>query len=269
MELTMQVVKRVEFKFKIQINIKKKDVVKEVFESAKKHGAKPVTELEDEKLEKDKFGGVGYKLGNAIEPSKPDPSTLIKQPEKKKQPISKSIYFWKNGFSVDEGPLRSFDDPKNAAFLKDIHHGFVPRELESEAQGQELQINLVDKKNEEYKEPPKPKIVAFSGKGQSLGSTSTSITSTNNNITSYQSFDESKPFTSIQIRLHDGTRLVSKFNHTQTISDIRRFVEAAKKLPQGTQYDLLTSFPTKILTDNSQNIKDAGLINAVLQQKLK
>ena len=38
--------------------------------------------------------------------------------------------------------------------------------------------------------------------------------------------DESQPTTSIQLRLGDGTRLVAKFNHTHTVGDIRRFVDA-------------------------------------------
>lgn len=30
--------------------------------------------------------------------------------------------------------------------------------------------------------------------------------------------------TSLQLRLHDGTRLVAKFNHTHTVGDIRQFI---------------------------------------------
>jgi hypothetical protein len=36
--------------------------------------------------------------------------------------------------------------------------------------------------------------------------------------------DPAQPTTSVQIRLADGTRLVSKFNHTHTVNDIRQFI---------------------------------------------
>ena len=36
--------------------------------------------------------------------------------------------------------------------------------------------------------------------------------------------DPTQPTTTVQIRLADGTRLVSKFNHTHTVNDIRQFI---------------------------------------------
>jgi len=81
------------------------------------------------------------------------------------------------------------------------------------------------------------------------------------------SIDESQPQTSIQLRLADGTRMVAKFNLTQTVGDIRRFVEAARR--GGPTYDLMTTFPQKILSDSAQTIAEAGLQNAVIVQKPK
>jgi len=80
--------------------------------------------------------------------------------------------------------------------------------------------------------------------------------------------DDTQPITSIQIRLYDGTRLVSKFNTTHTIQDIRNFVEAATKLPAGRSYHLQTTMPVKVLADTAQTIAAAGLQNAVIVQKL-
>lgn len=31
------------------------------------------------------------------------------------------ITFWRTGFSIDDGPLRKFDDPANKPFLEDVH----------------------------------------------------------------------------------------------------------------------------------------------------
>ena len=36
--------------------------------------------------------------------------------------------------------------------------------------------------------------------------------------------DPTQPTTTVQIQLADGTRLVSKFNHTHTVNDIRQFI---------------------------------------------
>lgn len=32
--------------------------------------------------------------------------------------VTHTITFWRNGFSVDDGPLRRLDDPQNASFLQ-------------------------------------------------------------------------------------------------------------------------------------------------------
>ncbi len=44
----------------------------------------------------------------------------------------------------------------------------IPMELIHAAKGGEVDINLEDKRNEEYVKP-KPKLVAFSGEGRKLG----------------------------------------------------------------------------------------------------
>lgn len=38
------------------------------------------------------------------------------------------------------------------------------------------------------------------------------------------SVDSSRPVTTVQIRLADGSRLVGQFNHSHTIADVRRFI---------------------------------------------
>lgn len=39
------------------------------------------------------------------------------------EPIRIHLNIWTNGFSVDDGPLRSFDDPENRSFLSAVAHG--------------------------------------------------------------------------------------------------------------------------------------------------
>jgi UBX domain-containing protein 1 len=137
--------------------------------------------------------------------------------------------------------------------------------LEEEAQGGAVHVDLVDKKNEDFKEPPKPKVVAFSGHGQSLGGSSSAPLITTPAPAREIVVDASKPVTSIQIRTADGARLIGKFNHDHTILDIRSWLESQKK-PTG-PYDLITTLPARTLSDLNQTIKDAGLLNAAINQK--
>lgn len=79
--------------------------------------------------------------------------------------------------------------------------------------------------------------------------------------------DDALPLTSIQLRLADGTRMVSRFNYSHTINDIRAFIDASR--PGGPRnYQLQTvGFPPKQLTDLTQTIEDVGLANSVVIQK--
>lgn len=79
--------------------------------------------------------------------------------------------------------------------------------------------------------------------------------------------DDSLPSTSVQLRLADGTRLVSRFNYSHTIRDIRAFIDASR--PGGARnYQLQTmGFPPKPLTDADETIEQAGIANSVVIQK--
>jgi len=198
---------------------------------------------------------VGYTLGNSVDQTKKvEPKPGLK---------TVVLTFWSDCFTVDDGPPRKFQDPANATFLNEVQRGVVPRELEALAGGADLNIELL-KKNEEYKAPPKPKVVAFSGSGHSVGS----ILSGGATIATAKlvEVDESQPTTTIQIRLHDGGRLVIKCNHSHTVGDIRSHIEAAH--PSGKAMELRITYPNKILYEDHLTIKDAGLLNAAIVQKL-
>lgn len=54
------------------------------------------------------FTGTGRLLSGETVPAAPRP------PEN----VVHNIYFWTNGFTIDDGPLRRFDDSANASFLE-------------------------------------------------------------------------------------------------------------------------------------------------------
>jgi len=115
--------------------------------------------------------------------------------------------------------------------------------------------------------PSGPK--AFSGSGQALGGSSSGAAAAAGPVQSATvnfTVDESAPVTSIQIRLHDGTRLTQRFNLTHTVGTIRQFVATATP---GVEFELWTAFPRKALSDYAQTIADAQLQNAAVTQSLK
>lgn len=46
---------------------------------------------------------------------------------------------------------------------------FVPPELQQQVEGRDAHVSVENKRDEDYKEPPKPAYVAFSGAGRTLG----------------------------------------------------------------------------------------------------
>lgn len=254
---------------------KKKNPTGNLFDAAKKHGASVVEGSEESGSSKKKsyFRGAGFTLGSDVEPSQQvssslGPSNITAKPQ------TVIIKFWSNGFSIGNGPLRDFNDPENKVFLDSIAKGEVPDELRAQAQSSEVHVNMEDHREEEYVKP-KESMKAFTGHGHMLGSPSPNITPqsstppapiTTDSPKSVYQVDESKPTTSIQIRLADGTRLVSKFNHDSTVGDIRNVVRNAR--PNTGNFNLLTTFPNKVLSEDSVTISDAKLLNAVIVQRM-
>lgn len=76
------------------------------------------------------------------------------------------------------GELRSYDDEDNKKFLDEIKSGYIPKELVNKHKNGKLHLEMEDHRDEPYKAPEKPKYIAYSGEGNTLGaSTSNSSTS--------------------------------------------------------------------------------------------
>ncbi|WWD06508.1 hypothetical protein V865_004599 [Kwoniella europaea PYCC6329] len=210
---------------------------------------------------------------------------------------TRRLTFWRNGFSIEDGPLLSYDDPQNQALLQAIESGRAPPSVFGVKFNQRLNVEVAQRRREDYQPPPKKPMKAFGGSGNRLGSpapevvtalsssmpgglpqgilaggSGTSTPSASNTSTSAASIsqnkfevDESKPTTSIQLRLGDGTRMVAKVNLTHTVGDLRNYVSAAR--PDSRSYVLQTTFPSKELSDPSETIEAAKLQNAVVVQR--
>ncbi|XP_020894352.1 NSFL1 cofactor p47 [Exaiptasia diaphana] len=256
---------------------KNSDIAQDIFEEAKRHGAEEVHNDEPgpRRQTAPTFTGAGYRLGD----TEGGPSQQVagtSQPANEQHNREVILKFWSNGYTVDDGELLSFDDPNNKEFLDSVKKGEIPKELYRLSRGGEVHVNIEDHRQEEYTPPKKKKIIAFVGKGQKLGSPTPTVkfsdekkgASSSSDVATVN-FDQSKPSTSIQIRLADGTRLVSKFNHDQTVGDVRAFITAARPQMAGTSFVLMTTFPNKELMSNQQTIQEANLLNAVIVQRLK
>ena len=258
---------------------KKKNTTQSLFDAAKSHGAEVVEDTEEppnSSKTKHAFSGAGFKLGSDVEPSQ-QMSASISHQQDFGEPQNVVISFWKNGFTVDDGPLRDINDPRNKDFLNSIQKGEVPSELRRQSRNGEVHVNMEDHREDEYKKP-KESTKAFSGRGHTLGNPSPVLVQEQPDVQqppqaaihvpSQPAFkvDESKPITTIQIRLSDGTRLVTKFNHDNTVRDIRDVVQNAR--PNTGSFNLMTTFPNKVLNDNSITIADAKLLNAVIVQRM-
>jgi UBX domain-containing protein 1 len=214
------------------------------------------------------FSGSGYRLGSDDVPSTIIPPTQSQIPNHLIPPkVTRRMTFWRNGFTVDDGTLFLYDDPANRELLSSISRGQAPMAVLNVLPGQEVEVAIERKMDQDYL-PPKEAQPKFSGAGHRLGAvlpTASTSAPPQRTPTSF-SLDNALPVTTIQIRLSDGTRMVSKFNHAHTVGDVMGFVRASR--PNTPAFVLSTTFPTRNLTDHAQTVQEAGILGAVVVQKL-
>ncbi|KAJ7396810.1 UBX domain-containing protein 2B [Pitangus sulphuratus] len=221
-------------------------IVAELFKEAKEHGAVP---LDEASRASGDFGKAKVQI-------------LLK--------------LWRNGFSLDDGELRSYSDPINAQFLESVKRGEIPMELQRLVHGGQVNLDMEDHQEQEYVKP-RLRFKAFSGEGQKLGSLTPEIVSTPSSPEEEEKsilnapvlIDDSMPATKIQIRLADGSRLIQRFNQTHRIKHIRDFIIQSRPAFATTDFVLVTTFPNKELTDESLTLQEADILNTVILQQLK
>ncbi|KAG6486922.1 plant UBX domain-containing protein 4-like [Zingiber officinale] len=246
-----------------------------IFEQARRMGAVQGPLDPQPSFSSRSFTGIGRLLSGESAPSAPTPVPTPQQPEN----IIHNIYFWRNGFTVNDGPLRRFDDPENASFLESITKSECPKELEPADRRTAVNVNLI-RRQEDYSEPVR-RLAAFHGVGRTLGGGLSDNSATEPPVPPVDStasstappsllglsVDASLPSTSIQLRLADGTRMVARFNMNHTVGHIRAFIDASRPGSSRTYQLQTVGFPPKQLNDLSKTIEEAGLANSVIIQK--
>lgn len=212
------------------------------------------------------FTGAARTLGGDDAPSRViEPANVSSGPQIP-QRVHRTLHFWADGFSVDDGDLYRSDDARNKEALEGIRQGRAPLSIMNVQRGQEVDVEI--RQHEEKYVKPKPKYQPFAGQGVRLGSptpgassaaatsSSAPATSQDTNEPAKPDVDESQPIVTLQIRLGDGTRLTSRFNTTHTIGDVYQFVAAASPISQSRPWALMTTFPSKELTDKAVALGD-------------
>uniref|UniRef100_A0A2P2J839 UBX domain-containing protein n=1 Tax=Rhizophora mucronata TaxID=61149 RepID=A0A2P2J839_RHIMU len=158
--------------------------------------------------------------------------------------------------------------------MQSIMKSECPKELEPADRRTKVHLDLM-RQEDNYSEHEQRQI-PFQGVGRTLCSRTDATASETVPAASLKTaplpatglvVDSSSPTTSIQLRLADGTRMISRFNLNHTVRDLRAFIEASR--PGGARnYLLLTmGFPPKQLTDLDLTIEEAGIANSVVIQK--
>lgn len=262
-----------------------KDLVSEVFKQAQS-GKMDQFDDDEENSEPrfSSFEGTGYRLGQSSEDS-----VTVKSSGSKKRTgddcDTVTVKVYRQGFTVDDGEIRPYEDPRNREFFESITRNEIPSELRKQGKSM-VHVNVENHLEEEYVKRA-PKFKAFTGSGHTLGSpaptTSEEVTTTAAAGTSSASTNadneakavtglntnESDATTMISVRLANGTRLSARFNLTHTVQDIRQYITTARPEYLGRNFMLLTTFPNKELPNPGDTIQQAGLQNAAILQRMK
>lgn len=197
-----------------------------------------------------------------------DPRAKPRSKGKRPEPVERHLHFWTDGFSIDDGPLYRNDDPRNTDYLQKIRRGEAPMQIMNVTPDQQVDVQVMQHDTPYVQ--PKKKYKPFDGGGQRLGSPVPGVESSGPQATPVAPatassssapavhVDSSQPTLSLQIRLGDGTRLVARFNTTHTIGDVYSFVNASSPSSQGRNWVLMTTFPSKELSNRSAVLGDLG-----------
>ncbi|RMZ78944.1 hypothetical protein DV737_g3686, partial [Chaetothyriales sp. CBS 132003] len=247
------------------------DIKKRILEKAQRRGPPP----KESPQKKSFFTGAARTLGGDDTPSQEIPAAAAAQPQQAAR-VERTLHFWRDGFSVDDGDLYRNDDARNAQLLQLIQQGRAPLAIMNVQPGQEVDVEL--KQHDENYVRPKKKYKPFAGHGNRLGSPTPGFQSSThpmpgafdtapasvapasapaasaNTTPAGVEVDESQPTLTLRVSLGSGTRVTSRFNASHTVGDVYDFVR--RQEPGGREFVLQTIFPTAELKDRSQVLGD-------------
>jgi len=171
--------------------------------------------------------------------------------------------------------------------LREIRGGRIPRNVAGVQPGEEVEMVVVKREMEEWTPAQSRGTGAgssFVGQGNRLGSAipgepvvppppatgqAPAKPQSQSPAQPTQPIDPSLPTTTLQLRLADGTRLVSQFNLSSTLHDLYSFVGNARPT-ENREFVLQTIFPTRVLEKStSKTIEQEGLKGGTVVMRWK
>lgn len=241
---------------------RKRGLVDEILSKARQ-GPSPEDLEGPEQEQTSQFHGKGFRLGSEAQPGE----EIVDEEEDREaslERVKRVLTFWRNGFTVDNGPFYSFNDPENQGYLRAINMGRAPVGLLNVRPNQMVDVQIEQRPNDDYV----PEQPVFSGEGQRLGSP-TSLPQRGNTVSSTPSQPtllppESIGDTQVQIRLADGTAHRHSFLSSGPVQQLYDFADT---FSGGRPYILQVPYPRKDLDDHSQSLKDAGVAGTAIVQR--
>lgn len=185
--------------------------------------------------------------------------------------VTRTLHLWRDGFSIEDGHLRRYDDPEHAMDLQMIRTGRAPLHLMEVEHGQRCDVRLQQHEEDWHQLPRiyKP----FGGQGRRLGSpvpgdgNAASASVQMNPAPAASSapaaapapiadVDSSQPSVAIRFQMPDGSRLPARFNLTHTIGDLYQFARSASVEAHNRDFIVQSTFPSKEYMDHSQKLEE-------------
>ncbi|KKY32664.1 putative sep domain-containing protein [Diaporthe ampelina] len=252
------------------------NVIKDILAKAKANAKRaPSEEDAPGPSQSSNFRGSGTTVGGEGTDSRtiPDPSGSRAPPRGSEElpVVTRTLHLWRDGFSIEDGPLRRYDDPEHAMDLQMIRTGRAPLHLMEVEHGQRCDVRLQQHEEDWHQLPRiyKP----FGGQGRRLGSpvpgdgnaASVPMQAATAPAASpapaaapapIADVDSSQPSVAIRFQMPDGSRLPARFNLTHTIGDLYQFARSASAETRNRAFIVQSTFPSKEYTDHSQKLEE-------------
>ena len=198
-------------------------------------------------------------------------------------PTPKQLFLYADGFRVDDGPFRAFDDDKNRSFVRDLQDGYFPYEMvHTHPDG--VPFRLVDKHDEDWESG----FVAFTGAARLLDSQrfrppapiSFANVQTEPGTCSEDDSDEDLAaeedgeVTTLRVKaMNGGKTYVVRLRFDDTVGDLRRRLEKVSGEDEddanvGNEFEIRGGYPPRAFTEDEVTLREAGLVpNAALLLK--
>ncbi|ROV93584.1 hypothetical protein VMCG_08074 [Cytospora schulzeri] len=220
------------------------------------------------------FRGAGVTVGGEGTESRTIADSQVpRTPRSEELPVvTRTLHLWRDGFSIEDGSLRRYDDPQHAMDLQMIRTGRAPLHLMDVEHGQRCDVRL-QQHEEDWHQLPRI-YRPFGGQGHRLGSpvpgdgNAASVPMQNVTAPAASSstpaaapapiadVDSSQPTVAIRFQMPDGSRLPARFNLTHTIGDLYQFARSASADTRTRPFMIQSTFPSKEYTDQSQKLEE-------------